>query len=528
MFTALDNYAPGKQKEVNAHEVDKVTHSYISAEFGRFRCPECGERVSFYPSTVMFTGNKKRAFFKHQRENEFTKECELRDSGSGNVSTYERLGQDIFLKKCGYREFQVLMAFEPLGESAISKYQMLGAKLMIIPENGSAVSQQVLNVNNISFYSKKTTLIELEHVANSYAIRMLYAELGDKWADHADGFTSAGAVFSFSETGGRKLRKGTTISMGEDYYLMVEQTRSRSVPSALCFRDMGILRGDRRTYTVGKIHISNLDVKSNDYYTIKHYFERYYDLTLLIKESEFIPLWPPAVEVDNHYSFIWSKKSVLGYISSGNENPNVFCYSRTSINRIPCENDIVEIDLSQEDVDISVDKKFTGKLYHLHQNKTDDTGVNVKLDILDIEGNKWECRNYEEVPPRGIINIRADVSVIIIHVHQGYSERYTLNQGKEYKIENIKNGDSLFFASDYFIGTMTFLEHRKTSSDETINKYVDHHYKGQFISTPKWISGILKFDISNALQSNIIKYLREGKIPVNEARYLFRLFYEGK
>ena len=89
-------------------------------------------------------------------------------------------------------------------------------------------------------------------------------------------------------------------------------------------------------------------------------------------------------------------------------------------------------------------------------------------------------------------------------------------------------GDSLFFASDYFIGTMTFLEHRKTSSDETINKYVDHHYKGQFISTPQWISGILKFDISNALQSNIIEYLREGKIPVNEARYLFRLFYEGK
>ena len=37
MFTALDNYAPGKQKEVNAHEVDKVTHSYISAEYGRFR-----------------------------------------------------------------------------------------------------------------------------------------------------------------------------------------------------------------------------------------------------------------------------------------------------------------------------------------------------------------------------------------------------------------------------------------------------------------------------------------------------------
>ena len=87
---------------------------------------------------------------------------------------------------------------------------------------------------------------------------------------------------------------------------------------------------------------------------------------------------------------------------------------------------------------------------------------------------------------------------------------------------------TLFFASDYFIGTMTFLEHRKTSSDETINKYVDHHYKGQFISTPQWISGILKFDISNALQSNIIEYLREGKIPVNEARYLFRLFYEGK
>ena len=89
MRKAIDNYAQGKQREVEAW-----IGSSISASSGRFVCPECLESVAL----------DIRGHFRHKNRTAQSLECDKRVDAPSR-SAYERMGLPLYLCQDGDNKF---------------------------------------------------------------------------------------------------------------------------------------------------------------------------------------------------------------------------------------------------------------------------------------------------------------------------------------------------------------------------------------------------------------------------------------
>lgn len=86
---------------------------------------------------------------------------------------------------------------------------------------------QEIRLSKARFLEDQTTLIPVSFIPKStlnYTIDISPSDFDDfirrKWSDYADGFTYDGAIFTCEDNGGKKIRRGDSISTHKSYYLM--------------------------------------------------------------------------------------------------------------------------------------------------------------------------------------------------------------------------------------------------------------------------------------------------------------------
>lgn len=357
MKYAIDRYGVGLEKEVSA---DIFYNKYIAQKNDRFFCPECGEPV-FWSSR----GGPLPDRFSHYKRTERTPECEKRVDGYSGLNLYERVGLPVFLTVKFDSQFCLNIGFPAINGQLLSEAARQGMKVCI---SGAEYRRAVL-LDAIHFVENRITLVPVDFIPDSgrnYAIKIepdvKAIRLRKEWSDYAEGFWNEGAIFTYEETGGKKIRRGDSISPARQYYVI---TRQFSPPWEIQSQKLGVIRLNKNSYSVYLINI-DVSVENVDRYKyVKNYLLRQFGVWLLPTPPELIPLWPPVAE-QGVLIPVKGPAKVYCSVSSGNDEPNVFKYDGNNVSSLTVDSyergiHTVDFSVTSKEAVFSVDRKYAGR-----------------------------------------------------------------------------------------------------------------------------------------------------------------------
>lgn len=356
---AIDRYSIGVETEVSASDFEG--QCYIPRRRNRFYCPECGEIVFFRDRG----GNHPSQFY-HQEKTERTPECDRRVDGRSELSLSQRVGLHIYLTGTISGQFQLNIGFPALGQQMLEKAIKAGCTVEISGEN----QRRMVKVDYANFIYDSVTLVPINFIppgGRNYLITIFGAKpifgLKRKWSDYADGFEIDGAIFSYDETGGKKIRRGDSISTNRSYYAVI---KNKFPPYLQIYEQtVGELVIGKDSYRVLKIKITVSLEDKESFSAISAYFKRHFGVWLLELQPELIPIWPPVVQQDCFIP-VKPESAVLCAISSGNTNPSVYVYTDYGVQKKELHHDFgkvntVEVIVGRKPVSLSVDRKYVGR-----------------------------------------------------------------------------------------------------------------------------------------------------------------------
>lgn len=236
MRKAIDNYAQGKQREVEAW-----TGSSISASSGRFVCPECLESVAL----------DVRGHFRHKNRTPQSVECDKRVDSTSR-SAHERMGLPIYLCEKENGVFSLGIGFSGHGDAALQEAATNNAYLDIKQTPQQSVRY---GISHARFLPNSTTILPVTFLPQgngAYAIHYSVgtpAKLKTLWTDHSD-IWGAGQFFKISLQHSRKVRPLGTIVTDEDYYYTGNTWQFSAYKSFVSITQAGCLTLSNQTLNV--------------------------------------------------------------------------------------------------------------------------------------------------------------------------------------------------------------------------------------------------------------------------------------
>lgn len=520
MKTAIDNYSVGRQKEVDASIFRKQT---INVSHRRFICSECGELV----------GLSKRGHFYHTNKTIDSPNCDKRSDATSTQSIYERMGLPLYIRKIDKSTFSLYMGFYALAPATLESAQ--ATNLSVIIRDSSNTHSLKLKVDAYSFSSEYTILHEIPFVPSmgceftiEYSNAVVPPGISTKWASYADGFTIFGAIFTYSETGGRKIRKASSISTDEPY-LLAWHTCNMPEYTGLIGEYMGELRLSSTTYYIFKVTFSS-NVSQQQFIWLADLCRESFKVSLLYKEPEILPLWPPCKQQDNAYITLSGCNNLICEVVSGNERPVVYQYYGNKPISIECEKItpekiITSLRLGHGVYPVSVDRKFGGNITFVSNNFIDYKGF--KPQVILNDGNNIEIPQgiHTVLPFAGQLKACSNFKGTIYHKKPGQLFiTYQLHSGEQVTIVDITFRDELFlYAGNIQRGYWGFRREITTQTHLSDNKLYLLLSKGSLpkTSTPIWVKYLLDDLKEHPRSMQLIKsYISERTIPIGSLKVL--------
>lgn len=491
MKYAIDRFRIGSEEEVDA---DFFYNKYIPRRQNRFFCPECGEIVYWRSK-----GGTHPNQFYHKVKTERSPECDKRVDGRAGLFLYERVGLPVFLTRNLAEQYQLNIGFPAVGEKLLQRAMDCQAKVSII----GGIHQRAIYVNQTNFYDSLTTLVPIDFIpacSKNYKIRMdsnsYLAELWIKWSDYADGFDYGGAIFTYEETGGKKVRRGDGISPERQYYVVAKQFSPSYPEISSCAIGDIVLNNEKYIVYLMTINVTSDDEKR--FSTISNYFQSRFGVWLLETFPELIPLWPPVVEQDTMIPVLKGKKIYCG-ILSGNVCPNVYGYYESGTFLLPVKQgkqgyNMTEIPASMKEAVISIDRKYVGR--EIVFKRKDIEFSSFSYEIL-LESEKGTSLSMDAITPE-ILS-----SELFIKTN-AKMELYIGSKDKTFHHIAISEETSVVPARQnsmilYFVIENSIFQYCKAISkikhlhfDEMIYvKKIEQAYHGKLVPVPRWATYLL-------------------------------------
>lgn len=522
MKYAIDRYFPGKEQEVSA---DEFYGKYIYSKHRRFFCPECGEIV-FWRSRG---GRKLNDEFYHQTKTEATPECDKRVDGRSDLTVSQRVGLPLYLVRQSSNLFQLNISFPALGTQLCDR----AAKEFCTVSISTGKSQKTLPINFINFYADEATLIPIDFIPSggrNYEIQISTSsfqyQIERKWADYADGFEQGIAIFLQTETGGKKVRRGDSITIGEHYYV-VARSFAPYYPE-ITAKNVGTVLLNSQIFSVYDTVISIDTNNTSRFSIINNYIKSILGVWLVDQTPAVIPLWPPAIESDG-YSPVKTTNKLYCSVSSGNSSPSVYTYSNCGVERVPIFDDgktrSVIFYLGNGAVLASVDRKYVGREIYFANRPIADPFGSFSFKILNKDNEELASFDLSEANiARGFqLNTESKVDLYIESkdkVFQQVPIRQMLTS-----IPERRNPAALhFFAEGKEIATVSLRDPTAQilTQQMDISNEIKKHLHGSWLPIPRWLHKFITLLEPNA-QKLIRGNIANQKIQRGLIVYLFSL-----
>lgn len=492
MKFAIDRYAVGTEKEVSADEFDNKP--YIHSLKDRFYCPECGERVFFR------NGGYYESCFYHQKKTERSPECDKRVDGRSELTISQRVGLPLFITQIGAGNFQLSIGFPALGSKTLDNAARFDCTVKI----SSYQQCRTVKVNQSNFLSDNTTLIPVNFIplyGKNYSISIeakasLY-DLQRKWSDYADGFESNGAIFSYSETGGKKVRRGDSISTNRYYYAVVKN--DFLYHSNISQTTIGKVMINKTIFKIIKFQIDVSVDSKRDFTLISSYMKSNFGVWLLECPPELIPVWPPVVQQD-YMIPVKNDSNVVCVVSSGNDQPNVYSYFDNAVYRREVKTisrgvHTVELSLGLYPTVLSVDRKYVGREVIFIAKRLQHSGYSYRFSYINFAGEENELTKISknEVTKGFLLKSNSKFDIYLgtsemVYKHFSVREQQTSiteNQG----ITEI----SLIIGSNVY-DCVKFANDITLDTDINIfSQTIIASARGQLIPIPVWVNHLLQY-----------------------------------
>ena len=539
MKYAIDRFVnnrEGQEMEVSAADIYEQCHGGkpLRADT-RFYCPECHERVFWH-----CRGGRLPDFFSHHAKTESSPECDKRVDGRSDLYIYERTGLPLYLSLKYGDVYSLNIAFPAIGEHLL---RIASENNVVIRINDS----MDVRVTQSRFFSDETTLIPVAFLPpyeKNYRIAISaptsLTGLRKKWSDYADGFASGGAIFNIQSSGGKKIKRGDSITIGKEYYAVAKDLIPRTWYSKPLYpeikhRVVGKIALNNTTYNV---YVFSVDVSadSSRFETLNTFFYNHFKVWLVEQTATIVPIWPPIIERGDWISFS-SKGQVYCSVESGNDSPKVFTYTGSNALDVPVRTDAsgnnsVKFNIySNDPTMVSVDRKYTGREVGIRKGSMPvaPIGHTVKLFADETEIIRDESIDYESIS--GDITVKSNTKFTLLQKSKKHIYRTIVIDQPSVSIDIPNDTDELIMAYGRMgVGFVPFesvhITHPQkiTAFDETlIIAQIQSHAKGDMILAPMWIREVISFCSQNQyykVQQAITASICNGRIRKGLVMYL--------
>lgn len=523
MKFAIDRYNVGIETEVKADDFDGQT--YIARRRDRFYCPECGEIVFFRAK-----GGSHPNQFYHQEKTERAPECDKRVDGRSSLSLSQRVGLPLYLSTIIPGIFQISLGFPALGEDMLRK----ATKANYSVEVSFGTNIRKIRVDNTVFDEESITLVPMSFVptdGRNYNIRIngdkVIMGLKSKWSDYADGFDIGGAIFSYDGFGGKKIRRGDSISTKRSYFAVAR----RMFPSDLCIQqeECGKLKIGNTSFLVLRIQINTSLDNKQQFYLIDKYLKNHFGVWLVECLPELVPIWPPVVQSDV-FSPIGKTKVVCCSVSSTNSLPSVFVYSDSRVSEVKVSNSYnsvktVKIEVGGRPVTLSVDRKYVGREMTFLAKQQPICKYEYANSIGDEKENQLSWLTLDSKVLSSDFSVFSNSKMDLYVGTRKKEYRHFVLKDEKTHIPAMENTDELFFV----VGS-SIIRHFKCArirknkvESKTIYSQIRNVRHGQMVPIPRWAWRyicLIKKHNEEELFEAIFKYTNNGLINSEVLRIL--------
>lgn len=512
MKYAIDRFKLGTEEEVSAAD---FYGSYIPRKSARFFCPECGEPV-FWRSR----GGAQPDKFVHYAKTASSPECDKRVDGRSELNLYERVGLPMNLTRLGDNNFRLNIMFPAIGERLLDAAVKQKSKICISADDNN----REFPINYTYFRADATTMIPVAFVPQwgaNYTIRIAAgAEIKRKWSDYSDGFAVSGAIFTYDEIGGKKIRRGDSISPGRQYYVVSKRFQPNY--SEISTKCVGTTRLNESEYMV---YIISINVSADDgsrYSVVSNYLKSQFGVWLLEETPELIPLWPPVTEQDVLVP-VANTSAVYCAVSSSNAVPKVFTYRANNVSELPVmQNEAgantVILPLYSQEMVVSVDRKYVGREKVFHKKTVTAPKFEYKIAFETHDG---ETIDINAVTPQMLVGDLMLKSDTKLELYIGSKDKTYLHipiRNPHTDLPSRRNTSEIIFVVEdgimqhYCIQSM----HKKEIDEQSLLSQITRNCQGEYVPAPRWIGFLLVQWQRNgyfALITAVRKSIYQGKIP---------------
>lgn len=523
MQYAIDRFITGLEKEVSAADFDD--QHYIPRKSVRFFCPECGLQVSWVTSTY-----NRSSFFRHPNRTETSPECDKRVDGRSELYLYERVGLPVFLSRSSENSFQLSISFPAVGSKMLGTGSAQNARVVI---RGNCASRTILiNANN--FYPDRATLVPVNFLPADNSVFRIEVSPSSaysrKWSNYAEGFTSTGAIFTYDESGGKKVHRDDSISPGRQYYVVARQFSSPF--HEINYNAVGTLKLQNCTYQVYCMTVNVSLQNERRYLQISDFFRYRFGVGLLETAPEIIPLWPPVIEQD---VLIPAKDTrVFCAITSGNDAPSVYSYVGNQVLNIPVQKDRsgekhIYVKAGAIDTVLSVDRKYVGREVVFRTKPFDYSTATYDFDIHSHHGNTILSGEMasSDLSEGGMLTSNSKFDLFL-----GSADHCFLRiavRSNETLLPTISNLRIVFASVE---GGVVYSQSAITPPVDTRVESVDiqnllQQFRGEYIPVPRWVRTLLNDLARKGLTSvaqTIAGYISNGMLPAGAIKALQTIY----
>ena len=505
MRKAIDNYAQGKQREVEAW-----IGSSISASSGRFVCPECLESVAL----------DIRGHFRHKNRTAQSLECDKRVDAPSR-SAYERMGLPLYLCQDGDNKFSLGIGFSGHDEASLDDAEREHAYVEIA--DGFHAPMRY-NISYARFTPNTVTIIPVNHVPRGNgAFQIKYSDKAPRklraiWTDHTD-IWGAGQFFKISENKSRKIRSLGTIVTDEDYYFIGGLWAFNGYKTFVSTERIGELSLTGETLVVYKFHVSKSRANEFQFKAFAELLRNRYKVNLLVGESLLLPIWPPCIEDDNRITYPKSSTVAHFCVQTPNDTPSLYRYYGGSYIREEIDNELpytYRIALTTDEIPVCVDRAFNGNIQFICRNNVSICSQDLTADIVDENGASIQSQQFNSLRNKNFTcfaNFPA-----IVHVSNVDAKDYCreITDVNGLTLSNFNWGDKIeiYTRTGSLVLEYIFSRHSNSHSDE--HRLIELLKENSDIPTepitPK-ILALCKSTENASAREYLKRYIKAGRIP---------------
>lgn len=513
MDTAIYSHVLGQESLIRSTEVNGIK-SYKP----KFFCPECGETV-FYNK-----GHRNKiAYFFHQRSSKSSKDCELRVQTTTNASLLHKIGLPLYLKKLN-GVFFLCLGFKALPQKLLQKAKQNNASLSIQTDKDTQLN---FPINEENFSSKDTILKTItkfskndNQISINYSNHSINEKVKDHWSDYIDGIHQKGIFFHYNRNNGKRITRGSSLYVHEDYYYIAFQNISKFIRKFMDLEIMGHLQLNNKKYPVYKMNIKLSSNDVNQYKIVQDYLRDEHNLSLLENEIKFNPIWPPAASTKDGYNYYYQSKLFFKIDNANHTDFKVHSFKGDFMRPLTRkyhnkESEYLNLSLANFPMILNLQRKFT-KSGIILTNQADDN--DEPYNLLKIESPlplKADGANVG-VPENKNINFSSELLINAVS-SLGRNLEVVPDEEGVYSIENISNKERIYIlTNNYILNTFEGISNNNLKfTDEYLFILFKKHQNAQHIILPKKVRKILQsyYNQSNLTKAYLIKTLKENKIP---------------